>query len=125
MLVEVKRSRSVVRLNALRDYHIAVADLAEQQLVDIAQWYADRNPAGVDHFVEALERFRANLTKNPRMGRARPELLERLRSWPIHPWIVYYSISEHERRVDIEAVYHGAMDIDSDDFSEEDADEDS
>jgi plasmid stabilization system protein ParE len=61
------------------------------------------------------------LIATPRIGRARPELLERLRSWPIHPWIVFYSVGELDRRVEIEAVFHGAMDIDSDDFVENDA----
>jgi len=92
--------------------------LAERQLVDIAEWYEERNRGGVARFIEAFERFGANLVKNPRLGRSRPELLERLRSWPIYPWTVFYSVNEHERRVEIEAVYHSAMDIDSDDFSE-------
>jgi plasmid stabilization system protein ParE len=81
-------------------------------------WYEERNPAGVERFVEAFGRLRAALIKNPRIGRARPELLERLRSWPIYPWIVYYSVNEHERRVEIEAVFHSAMDIDSEAFAE-------
>lgn len=97
-----------------------IAAAAEHQLVDIAQWYEERNPNGIERFVEAFEQLRMNLATSPRIGRARPELLERLRSWPIHPWIVFYSVSEHERRVEIEAVYHGAMDIDSNDFAETD-----
>jgi plasmid stabilization system protein ParE len=87
-------------------------------LVDVALWYDERNPSGIVRFVEALDRLRAMLVKSPRVGRPRPELLERLRSWPIYPWIIYYSIAEHERRVEIEAVFHSAMDIDSDDFAE-------
>lgn len=68
--------------------------------------------------MDAFDRLRVALIKNPRIGRSRPELVERLRSWPIYPWIVYYSISEHERRVEIEAVYHSASDIDAADFAE-------
>gem|GEM_PF-3477255 len=79
-------------------------------------WYEERNPGGIERFVDAFARLRASLIKNPRIGRARPELLERLRSWPIYPWIVYYSVNDHERRVEIEAVFHGAMDIDSQEF---------
>ncbi len=79
-------------------------------------WYEERNPGGIERFFDAFDRLRGALMKNPRIGRPRPELLERLRSWPIYPWIVYYSVSEHERRVEIEAVFHSAMDIDSQDF---------
>ncbi len=60
----------------------------------------------------------ARFSGNPRIGRLRPELLDGLRSWPIYPWTVYYSVREKKSQVEIEAVFHSAMDIDSDDFSE-------
>jgi toxin ParE1/3/4 len=113
----VRNRRRSGRQSGLPEYRVIIANAAEQQLVDIAQWYEERNPRGTQRFVEAFIRLRRHLATCPRIGRARPELLERLRSWPIHPWTVFYSVNEHERQVEIEAVYHGAMDVDSDDFA--------
>ena len=51
------------------------------------------------------------LAKNPLMGRARDELSDDLRSWPIKPYIVFYlPLSDG---VEVVRVLHGSRDIEN------------
>ena len=58
------------------------------------------------------------LSKQPRIGRERPEFRPGLRSWPVHPYIVFYEVTDVTRTVTIERVIHGHMDIGEDDFED-------
>jgi toxin ParE1/3/4 len=56
------------------------------------------------------------LSLQPEIGRERKDLRSGLRSWPVHPYIVFYEVDRRSRTVTIERVIHGHMDIDEDDF---------
>jgi toxin ParE1/3/4 len=84
--------------------------------VHIAAWYAERHPAGETRFFRDFQKARDMLAQNPRIGRERVELRDGLRSWPVHPYIVFYAVDDAARAVVIERVIHGHVDFDSDDF---------
>ncbi len=52
----------------------------------------------------------------PNAGRARPELRDGLRSFLVHPYLVFYGIDDDRKVVVIERVLHGAMDVGHEDF---------
>jgi toxin ParE1/3/4 len=85
-------------------------------LVHIAAWYADRHPTGETRFFRELQQARDLLAQHPRAGRERDELRDGLRSWPVHPYLVFYVVDDDAHAVVIERVIHGHTDIDSDDF---------
>jgi toxin ParE1/3/4 len=84
--------------------------------VQIAAWYAERHPAGESRFFQDFQKARDLLAQHPRIGRERAELRAGLRSWPVHPYIVFYVVDDGAHAVVIERVIHGHMDFDSDDF---------
>jgi toxin ParE1/3/4 len=54
------------------------------------------------------ERFEV-LANHPQMGRLRPELSEKLRSWNVHRFVIFYfPISDG---IEVARVLHSAMDI--------------
>jgi plasmid stabilization system protein ParE len=77
-------------------------------------WYEDRHPAGTSRFFEAFETARRILSIFPNAGRPRNELRQRLRSYVVHPYIVFYTV--HEKRVLVERILHGHIDIDATEF---------
>ncbi len=90
--------------------------MAENDLVDVAAWYVERHPRGEQRFFEAFAALRELLAEHPLIGRERPELRTGLRSWPVHPYAVFYDVDDRSRTVTIERVIHGHMDIDDVDF---------
>ena len=82
----------------------------------IAAWYAERHPAGEERFFRDFQKARDMLAQHPRIGRERAELRKDLRSWPVHPYLVFYVVDDRARAVVVERVIHGHMDVDSDDF---------
>jgi plasmid stabilization system protein ParE len=55
----------------------------------------------------------------PLAGRERSELGIDLRSFVVHPWIVFYAFDESNRIVTVQRVLHGRMDFDADDFEDD------
>jgi toxin ParE1/3/4 len=82
----------------------------------VAAWYAERHPTGETRFFRDFDKARDMLARHPRIGRERDELRDGLRSWPVHPYLVFYVVDDDARTVVIERVIHGHMDIDGDDF---------
>jgi len=52
----------------------------------------------------------------PAAGRDRSELRAQLRSFGVHPYLVFYRIDEQVRNVNIVRILHGRMDFDTDDI---------
>ncbi len=88
-------------------------------MVEIAAWYAERHAAGESRFFRDFQKARDMLARHPRIGRPRADLRGDLRSWPVHPYVVFYIVDDQARTVVIERVIHGHMDIESEDFEPE------
>jgi plasmid stabilization system protein ParE len=56
------------------------------------------------------------LTTFPRAGRERKELRPNIRSYPLHPFVVFYRVNDSARTVIIERLIHGRMDFDPDEI---------
>lgn len=52
----------------------------------------------------------------PTAGRRREELRPGLRSFGVHPFIVFYTVDERTKTVVVQRVLHGHLDLDEDDF---------
>ena len=89
---------------------------AENDLVDVAAWYAERHPSGEEPFFVAFGGVHDLLARQPRIGREQSELREGLQSWFAHPYVVFYVVNDDAHVVTIERVIHGHMDIGEDDF---------
>ena len=53
--------------------------------------------------------------QHPLIGEQRPDLRAGLRSWQVHPHIIFYAVDDDTRTVTILRVLHGRMDINGDD----------
>ena len=82
--------------------------LAEQDLEEIWSYVAeDSSPATADRLIDAIiDRFEL-LAAQPRMGRLRPEFGERVRSFVVENYVVYY---RHDGDLLIARVLHGRRD---------------
>lgn len=84
---------------------------ARNDLVEIWDYIADDSEASADAFVDMIDQKLLSLASNPGIGIARGELAERLRSFPVGRYIIFYRpISEG---VEIVRVLHGSRDIDA------------
>ena len=82
----------------------AVADLAE-----IWAYIAEDSAREADAFASRIhEEFRM-LTRQPRIGRERPELLAGLRSFPVARYVIFYL--PRPRGIEVVRVLHGARDL--------------
>jgi plasmid stabilization system protein ParE len=88
-------------------------------LVHIVEWYEARHPGGSERFAREFARARDVLATFPLAGRERGELSESLRSFVVHPWVLFYGFDELDRVVTVQRVVHGRMDFDADDFEDD------
>jgi toxin ParE1/3/4 len=84
---------------------------AAQDLLEIWQYIADDNEAAADKLLDEIDRASKMLARNPAAGRERPELVPRLRSFPVGRYIVFYRPIDDG--VELVRVLHGSRDIDS------------
>ena len=84
---------------------------AEADLIDIALYIAQDNPARAATFTEALQAACLKLGDGPGIGRARPELGDGIRMLPSGNYLVFYRVQRVSVR--IERILHRARDIDS------------
>jgi len=83
-----------------------ITDLAE-----IWNYIADDSETRADAFVDDIDRKFHVLAGQPKIGRARDELVEGLRSFPVGRYVIFYLAMLDG--VEIVRVLHGARDIDS------------
>jgi toxin ParE1/3/4 len=81
-----------------------MADLAE-----IWAYIAEDSPRRADAFAARVNGEFRMLARQPRMGRERPELLARLRSFPVEKYVIFYL--PRSRGVEVVRVLHGARDL--------------
>jgi len=84
----------------------AAADLAE-----IWAYIAGDSPDHADAFLDRIDRELRGLARRPRMGRARPELSDALRSLPVGLHVIFYV--PRPKGIEVVRVLHGARDLDS------------
>jgi toxin ParE1/3/4 len=84
---------------------------AEQDLEDIWVYTAQNDEVAADLLIATiLDKF-PMLAKFPDMGKKRDDLLEGLRSFPVKPYIIFYSRTSD--RIEIVRVLHQSRDIDN------------
>lgn len=81
----------------------------------MADWYAERHPSGVERFLTDFTKARDVLSIFPNAGRERPDLRQTLRSYAVHPFVLFYTVHDAKRCVMIERILHGHLDIDTED----------
>jgi addiction module RelE/StbE family toxin len=73
---------------------VQFARSAQTDLLEAWLFIAEENPNAADHVLDAIEREANLLATQPLMGRARPELVDGVRSWPTStPYILYYMVA--------------------------------
>jgi toxin ParE1/3/4 len=82
----------------------------------IYDYVSASSPQNADVLIRDFECALLLLADTPNIGKARPELSEGLRSWPVHRFIIFYTPSEDA--VIVIRVLHAAMDISTQHFAE-------
>jgi len=85
------------------------APAAEADLEAIHDHIAADNPAAAAELVARLEDLAARLAETPGMGRARPDLLPDLRSFPLGSYLLFYRPGAGG--IEVVRVLHGARDL--------------
>jgi toxin ParE1/3/4 len=82
---------------------------AQSDLVEIWDYIADDSEARADAFLDRIDQKFRTLAQRPGLGRARDELAEGLRSFPVGRYVVFYR--PLPEGVEIVRVLHGARDL--------------
>ena len=70
---------------------VSFARSAENDLLEAWLTIAEDNITAADKLLQTIEQEACNLARQPKIGRARPELGDAVRSWPTStPYILYY-----------------------------------
>lgn len=85
--------------------------LAENDLEEIWFYIALDNPEAADALLDKIDEQSASLARDPRLGRARLELLDELRSFPVGNYVLFYRPMDDG--IEIVRVLHGARDLPS------------
>ena len=86
--------------------------LARLDLIDIWQFIADDNEKAADGFLDKIESALQMLRDNALAGRARPELGNGIRSFPVGTYVLFYRPFS-EGGVELVRVLNGRQDIQS------------
>ena len=83
-------------------------------LIEIWEYIADDSPSNATRFLELIEDKLDGLARQPAMGRARDELSDHLRSFPIGRYVAYYlPVADG---IDLVRMLHGSRDVSDLDF---------
>jgi toxin ParE1/3/4 len=74
---------------------LLLSPLAARDLEEIGDFLSDRNPQTAIEVIERFWKVSRILSENPKIGRARPDLAEGLRHFPMPPYIVFYRAIEN------------------------------
>ena len=95
---------------------IRFTNSAENDLLELWLNIAEENQVAADESLEVIQAAVLLLATQPEMGRARPELADKLRSIPTRtPYIIFY-VADEEGLLVIRVLHH-ARDIDAGYFS--------
>jgi len=84
---------------------------AQTDLIEIWVYIAQDNLESADQFLTLLDDKCHGLARNPEMGRARAEVGEGLRSFPVGNYVIFYRPVQDG--IDVIRVLHGARDLPS------------
>ena len=91
---------------------VVYADAAKADLLDAWLYIAQDSQIGADRVLDDIERGARMLSLQPLMGKARPELDDRIRSWPTStPYILFYTPALDG--ITVVRVLHHARDVES------------
>jgi toxin ParE1/3/4 len=82
---------------------------AEEDLLEIWSYIADDNIDAADEFLDQIVATCRTLSDNPAAGRSRDELAQRLRSFPLGNYVIFYRPLEDG--IVVIRVLHGARDL--------------
>jgi toxin ParE1/3/4 len=85
--------------------------LAEQDLEEIWLYIAADNLVAADALIDRIAETSGLLAGDAKLGRARPEILEGLRSFPVENYILFYR--PEPGGIELTRVLHGARDLPS------------
>jgi toxin ParE1/3/4 len=89
---------------------------AEADLLELWVTIAEENPVAADEILDVIQATSMLLGTQPEMGRARPELVEGLRSLPTRtPYLIFY-LPDDDGLLVVRVLHH-ARDIDAEYFS--------
>lgn len=88
-----------------------LSPLAEADLDELWQHIAYDNEPAADGMIFKIFEAIDLLVRTPFAGRAREELLLDIRSFGVHPYVIFYRPTSEE--IEIVRVLHGARDIES------------
>jgi toxin ParE1/3/4 len=74
---------------------LLLSALAAGDLEEIGDFLSERNPQAAIEVIERFWKVSRILSENPKIGRARPDLAEGLRHFPMPPYIVFYRAIEN------------------------------
>jgi toxin ParE1/3/4 len=88
---------------------------AKSDLLEIWRYLAERSPNAADRLLDSIEEAAFLLAEHPFAGRARPELGENLRSFPVKSLVIFYL--PRQDGIDIIRVLSARRDLEDQDFS--------
>ncbi len=89
---------------------LTLAQSAQTDLLEAWLYIAEGNPQAADRLLDAIDKEAHTLLLQPLMGRARPELADRLRSWPTStPYVLFYLTDDEG--ITVLRVLHHARDV--------------
>ena len=83
---------------------------AKAELEAIGDYIAEDSPGNARRFIERLTQKFVALGRNPKIGRARPEIRADLRSFPYGAYLILYRVIDDG--VEIARVVHAARNLD-------------
>ena len=83
---------------------------AKSELEAIGDYIAEDSPGNARRFIERLTQKFVALGRNPKIGRARPEIRADLRSFPYGAYLILYRVIDDG--VEIARVVHAARNLD-------------
>jgi toxin ParE1/3/4 len=87
-----------------------ISQLAEQDLEDIWVYLAQNNQVAADKQIANILNRLPMLAQFPDIGQVRDDLVEKLRSFPVKPYIVFYI--KLDDGIEIVRILHHSRDID-------------
>ena len=88
---------------------------ARYDLIEIWTYIAEDNEAAADRLLDRIDSILTMLSEHRHAGRARPELGEEVRSFPIRNYVVFYK--PLAAGIELVRVLSGYRDIDESDFT--------
>src|SRR5437870_5530960 len=90
---------------------LIIAPRARADMVGVWDFVSPAGKLAANRFVAKVRKQCKLLAWFPGIGRARDELSAGLRSFPVHPFIIFFRVGD--RTVEIARVLHGARDLEA------------